>query len=123
MLLVDDDPTFTNLYSSVFQAGGINYSIASSGSQALDLAAKESPALILLDVMMPNLDGFEVLAKLKQMPAVSNATIWMVTNLGEQVNQERAANLGASDYLIKAQYTPKQIIDKIKSHFDSPPTV
>lgn len=117
ILLVDDDPAFIQLYSMVFQGHGINYSIAMNGAQALEKAKEEHPDLILLDIMLPDLDGFEVLSRLRKEPETTQTPVWMITNLSEQMNKEKAASLGAVDYIVKASTTPNQVCEKIGSHF------
>ncbi len=115
ILLVDDDPTFTQLYSSVFKIQGLNFSIATNGVEALQKTVSEKPDLILLDIMLPEISGMEVLKKLKGDPQTKHITVWMITNLAEQLNQETAASLGAADYLVKASNTPLKIVEKIKA--------
>lgn len=114
ILLVDDDPPFINLYTAVFQSFGFNFSVAQNGLEALDKAKKEHPYLILLDIMMPEMSGFEVLNRLKQDPQTKDITVWMITNLPEQMNKEKAISLGATDYLFKSSYTPKRVCQKIQ---------
>ncbi len=115
ILLVDDDPTFTRLYGSVFKIQGLNFSIAANGVEALQKTVSEKPDLILLDVMLPDISGMEVLKKLKGDPQTKHITVWMITNLAEQLNQKTAASLGATDYLVKASNTPLKIVEKIKA--------
>jgi len=121
VLLVDDDPSFTQLYAAVFKSVGFNYSIAQTGLEALEKAKKEKPAIILLDIMMPDLDGFEILKNLKQDQVTAAIPVWMITNLAEQLNQETAASLGANGYIVKAAFTPNQVCDKIKAYFSQSP--
>ena len=117
ILFVDDDPNIVSLYSAVFAQSGFNFSIAQNGAQALEMATNERPSLILLDIMLPDINGFDVLKKLKINPETKNATVWMITNLAEQINKETARSLGASDYLVKASFTPNQVCEKIKKFF------
>ena len=120
ILLVDDDPDFIEIYSATFKAAGLNFSIAKNGPEALEKAKTEKPALILLDLMLPNIDGFEVLKRLKQTPEASTIPVWMITNLAEPLNQTIAASLGAADYLVKASVMPQQVCEKIKASFGLP---
>ena len=112
---MDDDPTFTRLYGSVFKIQGLNFSIATNGVEALQKTVSEKPDLILLDIMLPEISGMEVLKKLKGDPQTKHITVWMITNLAEQLNQETAASLGAADYLVKASNTPLKVVEKIKA--------
>lgn len=114
ILFVDDDINVVQLYTAVFSEAGFNVSIAKNGLEALEKAENEKPALILLDIMLPDLNGLDVLKKLKQNPETADIAIWMITNLAEQVNRETASSLGASDYLVKSSHTPKQVCAKIQ---------
>ena len=113
ILLVDDDPVFTQLYASVFNSTGLNCILAEHGLEALDTAKEEKPDLILLDIMMPDINGFDVLKRLKANPTTAQIPVWMLTNLAEQIDQETAASLGAGGYLVKSTNTPKQVCQKI----------
>ncbi|MDO8436326.1 MAG: response regulator, partial [bacterium] len=76
----------------------------------------EKPDLILLDLILPGIDGFEVLAKIKDDPTLSAIPVIILSNLGQQEDVERGLKLGAVDYLIKAHFTPGEIIEKIKNN-------
>ncbi len=65
--------------------------------------------------MLPDINGMEVLKKLKGDPQTKDITVWMITNLAEQINQETAASLGAADYIVKASTTPLKIVEKMKA--------
>lgn len=119
ILFVDDDDRMVQLYMAVFTRAGFNFSIARNGLEAIEKATAEKPDLLLLDIMLPDLNGLEVLKKLKQNPQTADITVWMLTNLPEQLNQETAKSYGASDYLVKSAYTPKQVLEKIYAHFVS----
>ena len=119
ILLIDDDPTFTRLYTAVFNSEGLSLLIATNGAQGLQEAAIQKPDLILLDIMLPDIDGLDVLKRLKRSPETANITVWMITNLAEHLNEETATSLGATDYLVKASYTPKQVMEKVKDFFEN----
>jgi len=74
----------------------------------------KKPDLVLLDLILPGIDGFEVLAKVKEDPATTSVPVIILSNLGQREDVERGMKLGAIDYLIKAHFTPNEIIDKIK---------
>ena len=117
ILLVDDDPTFIQLYRSVFRIQKINLSIAKNGIEALQKASEEQPNLILLDIMLPDINGFDVLKRLKEDPRTNKITVWVFSNLAEQINKDTAKSLGAQDYLVKASNTPNQVVAKLNSFF------
>src|SRR3990167_8352170 len=118
ILLIDDDPAIQDIYSTVLKNAGYNFSIAASGTDGIALAKTEKPSLILLDIMLPDLSGIDVLTKLRQDPATASATVWMLTNLGNVEIQNRAKNLGADDFLAKEQNTPRQVARKINRFFN-----
>jgi CheY-like chemotaxis protein len=119
VLLIDDDPTFIDVSVRAFKAAGIDYLTAFNGIEAVEKAKNEQPVLIMLDIMMPGLDGFGVLNKLKANPATAKIPVWMITNLPGEINEERTAALGAADYLVKAENTPSKVCEKVKSFLDS----
>ncbi|MCH8821528.1 response regulator [Patescibacteria group bacterium] len=114
VLLVDDDANLLELYSTVFRKNNLNFVIAKNGNQALDKATSEKPNLILLDIMLPDVNGFDVLKQLRANPETKGITIWMLTVLAEQSNKTKAQELGADDYIVKSSYTPQQIVAKVK---------
>lgn len=114
VLLVDDDANLIELYSTVFRKNNLNFVIAKNGNQALDKAKSEKPNLILLDIMLPDVNGFDVLKQLRANPETKGITIWMLTVLAEQSNKTKAQELGADDYIVKSSYTPQQIVAKVR---------
>ena len=114
ILLVDDDQSLRELYNVAFRLNGINFSMAAKGIEAIEKIKVDKPDLILLDLMLPDLSGFGVLKLLKKDPETADIKVWMITNLAEDVDREQAQSLGAEDYLVKSNYTPKQVIEKIK---------
>jgi|SRR3989344_1425704 len=119
ILLVDDDANILGLYSAVFRHFGFNFSLAKNGKEAIEKAKVEKPALILLDIMLPDINGFGVLRNLKESTDTKDVPIWMLSVLAEQSNQDRALDLGADRYLVKSAYTPQQICEKIKDFLES----
>ena len=119
VLLIDDDPTFIDVSVRAFKAAGIDYLTAFNGIEAVEKAKSEQPVLIMLDIMMPGLDGFGVLNKLKTNPTTAKIPVWMITNLPGEINKERSSALGAADYLVKAENTPSKVCEKVKSFLDS----
>jgi len=119
ILLIDDDPTFIDISTRAFKEAGIAYITAFNGIEALEKATSEKPVLILLDIMMPGIDGFAVLNNLKKGPATAKTPVWMITNLPGEMNKELAISLGATDYLVKAENTPSKICEKVNSFLAS----
>lgn len=117
ILLVEDDPLITELYLERFkEEDDISLISVSNGEEALKVASAEHD-LILLDILLPKINGFEVLRKLKQNPPTRDVPVIILTNLGsEQTNNDKelALSLGAVDYLVKSYHTPDELIDLIR---------
>jgi len=88
---------------------------AVDGEQGILKTKEKKPDLILLDLILPGIDGFEVLTKIKEDNNLSKIAVIILSNLGQRDDIEKGLKLGASDYLIKAHFTPGEVIDKIKS--------
>lgn len=116
ILLVEDDETLLEMYSLKLRDEGFNLLTATDGLTALDLALKERPVVILLDIMMPKMDGFAVLIELRKDVGMKETPIVMLSNLGQQGDIDKGKELGATDYVVKASMTPTQVVEKIKSY-------
>jgi DNA-binding response OmpR family regulator len=113
VLLVEDDQFLASMYAEKLLGVGYRVLTASDGDVGLRLAATEHPDLVLLDVLLPRLDGFEVLRRLKANDATRHLPVIILTNLGEEEDVERGKSLGAVDYLIKAHFVPTEVVEKI----------
>lgn len=114
ILIVEDDPLMMRLYSKVFTIEGYTVVTAGNGEEGLLAIHKEIPTLILLDVMMPKMNGFELLEKIKADPATKKIPVIMLTNLAGQADAETAITKGAVKYIVKSEYEPKQIVNMVK---------
>jgi len=92
---------------------------AEDGAKGLKMASIEDPHIILLDVMMPKMNGFEVLEGLKKLEKTKSIPVILLTNLNQKNEIERGIALGANDYLIKAHFMPSEVVEKIKQVLDS----
>ena len=115
VLLVEDDPTLIDMYSLKFKEEGYNLLVADNGEDGLALALKEIPNVILLDIMMPRMDGFAVLAELKKNDSTKDIPVVMLSNLGQASDIQKGQTMGAKDYIVKASMTPTQVVAKAKS--------
>lgn len=113
LLIVEDDMFLADIYLTKFREAGFQVELAQDGKEGLQKAQALHPDVILLDIVMPNMDGFEVLQKLRSDVAVKSCII-LLTNLGQKTDQERGMQLGADDYLIKAHYTPTEVVAKVQ---------
>lgn len=114
VLIVDDDMFLSGIYATKLELEGFGVVTARDGEEGVKAALKELPDLILLDVLMPKLDGFEALRQLKQQESTKNIPVIMLTNLGQKEDIEKGLQDGAVDYLIKAHFVPAEAVDKIK---------
>ena len=116
ILFVEDDDALAGVYLVRLQAEGFDVKRVSNGEDALAAATTFHPDLILLDVMMPKLSGFDVLDILRNTPATANIKIIMLTALSQESDRKRAENMGVDEYLVKSQVVITDVIDRIKKH-------
>ncbi len=116
VLLVEDDNNLADVYTTRLQAEGFDVKRVPNGEDALASALEYKPDLILLDVMMPKVSGFDVLDILRNTPETAKVKIVMLTALGQDSDQQRAKDLGVDDYLVKSQVVIADVVDKIKFH-------
>ncbi|MDD5146254.1 MAG: response regulator [Candidatus Pacebacteria bacterium] len=114
ILLVEDDPFLIDIYKQKFENTGFNIKIAKNGEQALEALGSERPDLILLDIVLPGAGGWEILERIKSDPALSALKVVILSNLGQKEEVEKGLKLGAVKYLIKSQFKPSEVVDKIK---------
>jgi two-component system response regulator CpxR len=118
ILLIEDDPMLTELYQTKLEMEGYTVTIATDGEAGLAAAAKTKPHLVLLDIMLPKMNGFEVLKKLKKAKATAKIPVIVLTNLGgEKADSDKklALSLGATEFLVKTFHLPDDIVGKIKT--------
>jgi DNA-binding response OmpR family regulator len=119
ILLVEDDDALASVYVTRLQAEGFDIRRVNNGEDALATAISYHPDLVVLDVMMPKVSGFDVLDILRNTPETANLKIIMLTALSQDSDQERAKSLGADDYLVKSQVVISDVIDRIRHHLGS----
>ncbi|MCD4694069.1 response regulator [bacterium] len=114
ILLVEDDSFLLSMYSTKFEMENFKVVIAEDGEKGWKLASKENPDIILLDIKLPKMDGFEVLKKLKSNKDTLNIPVILLTNLSQKEDKDKGEELGADDYLVKAHFMPSEVVSKIK---------
>jgi DNA-binding response OmpR family regulator len=112
VLLADDDPGLRRLVGTTLGTDDFDLLQAVDGQEALDIARQERPELVLLDVNMPKLDGFEVCRSLKAQPETAGIKVVMLTARGTEVDRARGREAGADDYFIKP-FSPVQLLNKV----------
>jgi DNA-binding response OmpR family regulator len=118
ILIIEDELALQKTFSDILEKEGYQVISALNGESGLMLAKKENPDLILLDLILPQKDGFEVLKELKKDETTNEIPVIVLTNLEDIQSVERAVELGAKTYLVKAQYTLKEVIQKIKDELE-----
>jgi DNA-binding response OmpR family regulator len=118
ILLVEDDDSLASVYVTRLQAEGFEVRRVSNGEEALATALSYKPDLVVLDVMMPKVSGFDVLDILRNTPETAQLKIIMLTALSQDSDKERAKTLGADDYLVKSQVVIADVIERIRHHLD-----
>jgi CheY-like chemotaxis protein len=114
VLLIEDDAEVLKLYGRVFALEEIELVTALDGEEGLKKVAEVKPSLILLDIMMPKLDGFQVLLRLKANPDTKDIPVIVLTNLAGVKDAESCLYIGAVRFLIKSEYEPKQVVDIVR---------
>ena len=116
ILLVEDDMALSAVYRSRLEIEGFDVREANNGEDALSATVEYRPDLILLDVMMPKISGFDVLDILRNTPETANVMIIMLTALSQPKDKERAESLGVDDYLVKSQVVIGDVVARVKHH-------
>lgn len=115
ILLVEDDVFLSNIYAKKFESEGFEILAALDGEKGLRLALSKEPDLILLDLLLPGIDGFEVLKGIKNNELTKNIPVLLLTNLSQKEDIQKGLSLGANDYLIKTHFMPSEIVAKVKN--------
>lgn len=114
ILLVEDDPMIVDMYKIRLEEDGFEVYVTDKGSEALKIAEKENPDLVLLDIILPEIDGFAVLQLLKEDAKTKKIPVILLTNLGQESDRQKGLSFGAADYFVKAQFTPANVITAVK---------
>lgn len=118
ILIIEDDPSITKVIATRLKRENYELLVAVDGEEGQRRAKSEKPDLVLLDLMLPKVDGFEVLRELKAAPETKDAPVIVLSNLGQSKDIEEAMRLGAVDYLIKTDFSINQIVDKVKENLE-----
>lgn len=114
ILLIEDDPFLIDIYTTKLKEAGFSVMTAQNGEEGLDRAKEIMPDLILLDIVLPKADGWDFLEKIKANEELKNLRVVVLSNLGQKEEIEKGMRLGATKYLIKAHYTPSEVVAEIK---------
>lgn len=118
ILLVEDDQILAKLYQAKFQKEGFETNLAFDGQEGIDLMKTFKPDLIILDLIMPKVDGFSFLRRINEYPDLNsqNIPILVLSNLGQESDIKKAVDMGAKDFFIKADISLSQMVDKVRKY-------
>ena len=114
VLVVEDDVFLAQIYQKKFEMEGFKVSWADNGEKGWQEIKKKKPDIVLLDILLPKIDGFAVLEKLKADAETTNIPVILLTNLGQKEDVEKGLEKGARDYLIKAHFKPSEVVAKVR---------
>ena len=114
ILLIEDDPFLIDIYTTKLKEEGFSVNVAEDGEEGLRMIKEKKLDLLLLDIVLPNFNGWEILRKIRRNDALKDLKVVILSNLGEKNEIEKGLNLGATKYLVKAHYTPSEVIKEIK---------
>ena len=119
--IVEDDVAISQMYRIKFEAEGYQVETAENGKLGLELAEKMKPEIMLVDLMMPEMTGDEMLARVRATDWGKNIKVVILTNVGEQEIPEKVKQLGVSAVILKADMTPRQVAELVKQHLEATP--
>ena len=114
ILLVEDDPFLIDIYTTKLKEVGYNVQVAQDGEEAMSKIKEYKPDLVLLDIVLPTVNGWEILKRVKKDEELSGVRIVILSNLAEKEEVERGINAGAIKYLVKAHYTTTEVVAEIR---------
>lgn len=117
ILIIEDDIPILDLYDKKFTSKGYIVLRAEDGGQGVEMTEKENPDIILLDIMLPVMNGFEVLKKIKQNENAKKIPVVILSNYGETPNITEGLLSGAAEYLIKVEHTPEEVVEVVEDVF------
>ena len=112
--IIEDDQVINQMYRMKFEAAGFDVATASDGEAGVAIVKKFHPDLILLDLQMPNMNGVEALSLIRALPSHKQTPVIVLTNLGEEEAPDELRKLGVYSYIVKADFTPRQVVERVK---------
>jgi two-component system, OmpR family, alkaline phosphatase synthesis response regulator PhoP len=113
--IIEDDMAIVQMYRTKFENEGYEVATAPDGLSGLELINDYQPDIILLDLMMPNMNGLDMLQRLRSQPGGRDAKVVVLTNMGDTETATRVYKMAADDYIVKAEMTPKQVSERVKA--------
>ncbi len=118
ILLIEDDPFLANIYSTKLEEAGFSVDVVMDGESVLRALKEKKPDALLLDIVLPGVDGWEVLRRIKKEEDLKDLKVIILSNLGQKEEVEKGLELGAARYLIKAHYTLTEVVEEVKKLLD-----
>lgn len=118
VLLAEDDKFISKAYGNGLEQAGFEVFVAPDGIKAEKMIKEHKPDLVLLDLVLPEKDGFDVLKKIKKDKKLKDIPVLALSNLGQDSDIEKCKELGVEDYLVKTDYTMKKVVDKVRSYLE-----
>jgi len=118
LIIIEDEETLLNLLEKKLNQEGYEVDIARDGKEGLEKIRRNKPDLILLDIVMSKMGGFEVMETLRKDEELKKIPIIIISNSGQPVELDRAKELGVVDWLIKTDFDPQEVVDKVKKQFN-----
>ena len=119
ILIVEDEKILSEMYTEKFKQAGYAVISAPEAEEGLEVAKKEKPDLIILDILLPKGDGISFLQRMKEEPGIAFVPVVVFSNFDDPSTKKAAFRLGVKDYLIKTNYTPAEVVEKIKAILSS----
>ncbi len=116
ILIIEDEEVLLNLIEAKLRKEGYKVAIAKDGVEGLKMARKEKPDLILVDIIMPRKGGFEVMEEIRNEEEMKDIPIIVISNSGQPVELDRVKKLGVKDWLIKTNFDPQEVVEKVKKY-------
>lgn len=113
--IIEDDIAIVQMYRTKFENEGYEVATAADGLAGLELIETFAPDIVLLDLMMPNMNGLDMLSKLRNQPGGRDAKVVVLTNMGDTETATKVYKMAADDYIVKAEMTPKQVAERVKA--------
>jgi len=116
ILLIEDDPLIVEIYTRKFKDAGFDVDVAVSGDEGLTKIKQREPDLLMLDIVLPQVDGWEILQEIRGKLGLKDLKVIVLSNLSQDAEIRKSLDLGALSFLIKAHYTPSEVVDEIKKY-------
>lgn len=115
ILIIEDDPVLGSVITDKLNASGYDASLVTDGAVGIETIRKTHPDIVLLDILIPTKNGYEVMEEISRDESIKNTKVVIISNSGQPVEIERMIKLGAKDYLVKAQFTPEEVLAKVRA--------